>query len=419
MSRDTLRTIEAARALRRRLVDGGRWNEASRMVAEVVAEVLARQEPISGPVLAGLAYAAGAPRPDTPKAPANPAKPMPLERVVAMRAVMEANRGGDREEVVAAARAVLASEAWTEPGCLWYSVLALVYAGELAEARQHADRAARAPHFQTIPRTRDSVAVLRARVATWSGEPQLAADTLVKLLDRGVFAQFAGIAVAWAVAALTELGEHGRAEDLLRAHDFDGALTDAPDRAELLFARGAHYLATGRHQLGYDDFRACGRELDGWAVHNPAVLPWRSQAALCAHALQRPVVAASLARAELMAARRWGAPKPLGVAMHALALAAPEPGSLALLTEAAELLAACGAKAEHDRARADLRTMEGVRGLTAQEIKIARLARAGHSNKEIAARLGLVIRTVELHLSSVYRKLGVTGRDALRALSSL
>ncbi|MCO1575692.1 helix-turn-helix transcriptional regulator [Crossiella sp. SN42] len=51
--------------------------------------------------------------------------------------------------------------------------------------------------------------------------------------------------------------------------------------------------------------------------------------------------------------------------------------------------------------------------LTSQEGRIAALVRAGLSNKEIAARLGVVVRTVELHLSQVYRKLGVSGRSGL------
>lgn len=51
--------------------------------------------------------------------------------------------------------------------------------------------------------------------------------------------------------------------------------------------------------------------------------------------------------------------------------------------------------------------------MTSQEGRIAALVRAGLSNKEIAARLGVVVRTVELHLSQVYRKLGVSGRSGL------
>jgi DNA-binding CsgD family transcriptional regulator len=58
----------------------------------------------------------------------------------------------------------------------------------------------------------------------------------------------------------------------------------------------------------------------------------------------------------------------------------------------------------------------GNTALTKQETRIARLAAAGHSNKQIAARLSLTVRTVEFHLSGVYRKLGIAGRRELGAV---
>ncbi|MCZ0983331.1 helix-turn-helix transcriptional regulator [Streptomyces diastatochromogenes] len=55
-------------------------------------------------------------------------------------------------------------------------------------------------------------------------------------------------------------------------------------------------------------------------------------------------------------------------------------------------------------------------GLTAQEARIGQLARAGYSNREIAETLFLAVRTVEFHLSSVYRKLGISGRRELHSV---
>ncbi|MCS5733399.1 helix-turn-helix transcriptional regulator [Herbiconiux daphne] len=51
--------------------------------------------------------------------------------------------------------------------------------------------------------------------------------------------------------------------------------------------------------------------------------------------------------------------------------------------------------------------------LSRRENELARLAAEGLSNREIAARLVLSVRTVETHLQRVYQKLGVRGRSEL------
>ncbi|WP_323960865.1 AAA family ATPase [Arthrobacter sp. JZ12] len=53
--------------------------------------------------------------------------------------------------------------------------------------------------------------------------------------------------------------------------------------------------------------------------------------------------------------------------------------------------------------------------LTPREREVARLARSGLSNKEIAARLHVSIRTVEGHLYQIYVKIGVSSRNDLLA----
>lgn len=71
------------------------------------------------------------------------------------------------------------------------------------------------------------------------------------------------------------------------------------------------------------------------------------------------------------------------------------------------------------KARAELGRISGRRSsgdeLTETEFRVAELAAAGRSNKEIAAELFMGVSTAESHLSHVYRKLGIRSRAGLGA----
>jgi len=93
------------------------------------------------------------------------------------------------------------------------------------------------------------------------------------------------------------------------------------------------------------------------------------------------------------------------------------------LRRAHEMFVAMGMNAFADRASRELiaggekirKRNDAARGqLTAQEDQIARLARSGQSNSEIAAQLFLSTRTIEWHLRHVYMKLGITSRRQLQ-----
>jgi DNA-binding NarL/FixJ family response regulator len=51
-------------------------------------------------------------------------------------------------------------------------------------------------------------------------------------------------------------------------------------------------------------------------------------------------------------------------------------------------------------------------GLTAREVDVLRLVAAGLTDAEAAEQLFVSVRTVNAHLRSIYRKLGVTSRAA-------
>jgi DNA-binding CsgD family transcriptional regulator len=94
----------------------------------------------------------------------------------------------------------------------------------------------------------------------------------------------------------------------------------------------------------------------------------------------------------------------------------------AQLRTAHELFTAMGATAFADRAARELlatgetarkRSIETADTLTAQEAQVARMARQGLSNPEIAARLFISPRTVQYHLHKVFGKLEISSRSQL------
>ena len=89
------------------------------------------------------------------------------------------------------------------------------------------------------------------------------------------------------------------------------------------------------------------------------------------------------------------------------------------LAEALRLAETCGAAWHAEQARVEWRRAGGRAGvtppgeLTPAEAAVARLARAGKTNREIAAQLYLTVNTVETHLRHVYAKLGIHRRVEL------
>jgi DNA-binding CsgD family transcriptional regulator len=90
------------------------------------------------------------------------------------------------------------------------------------------------------------------------------------------------------------------------------------------------------------------------------------------------------------------------------------------LDEAAAIFASLGAEAWVARADAERQRVASRRapeGLTASELRVARLAADGLSNPEIAAQVFVSRKTVEATLARIYRKLAISSRGQLdRAL---
>jgi DNA-binding CsgD family transcriptional regulator len=123
----------------------------------------------------------------------------------------------------------------------------------------------------------------------------------------------------------------------------------------------------------------------------------------------------------------WRPPSARG-SISAPSAAAPAPArpQRAHCARALDVAARLGASLLAQRARDELVAMgrrprrtavTGVDALTGSERRVARLAAAGITNREIAQSLFVTTRTVEIHLSAAYRKLGIDSRRNLHEAS--
>ncbi len=94
----------------------------------------------------------------------------------------------------------------------------------------------------------------------------------------------------------------------------------------------------------------------------------------------------------------------------------------AFLTTALQLAETCGATGLAQRAREELiatgarprRAMRsGIDALTPTEHRVSQLAAQGQTNRQIAQALFVTPKTIEVHLSHAYQKLGIRSRSQL------
>jgi DNA-binding CsgD family transcriptional regulator len=267
---------------------------------------------------------------------------------------------------------------------------------------------------------------------------------------------------AFLSAVLLERGDlTGARAALRRSHDpgdgSEAARYWCHSRLQLLVADGRVDEAL---QVADDAARRFGY------LRHPMDTSWRSLKAVALDGLGRREEALGLLADELVLARAWGAPGTVARTLrilgtlrrergldhlreavdisagspaqleHAKALvalgaalrragqvrAARDPLRLAL-----EAAAACSADGLVDQARTELyaagarpRTtaLTGPGSLTASERRVVDLAAQGATNRDIAQALFVTPKTVELHLSNAYRKLGISSRRELAAALS-
>lgn len=271
-------------------------------------------------------------------------------------------------------------------------------------------------------------------------------------------------AYAFLAEMLTEQGRFAEAEDSLRAIGV-GATRTPPGPAHVaLSAVAGLKIARGDYRTALIAAMRAKEVSEQFDVQNPAVVVWRGHAAVALHALHRTAEARAAAAEDLAVAGEWGAPRAVGRALRIHGRIIGGDDGLTALRDAVDVLAGSPAeleyaKAQHDfgaalrraghrtAARAALRgaldtatrcgatllvgttraelaaaggrprrtALTGPESLSPSERRVAELAALGTTNRQIAQRLYVTPKTVEVHLSAVYRKLGITTRTQLAA----
>lgn len=308
-----------------------------------------------------------------------------------------------------------------------------------------------------------SVSLFRGYGLTLRGELVAAEASLIEgyaaLTDWNIDPATQPHAAAFLSAVLRERGDlPGAAEALARVavpeDASDGARLWLDSHIQLLLASGEADAALAAAQEAELRFAHLRSALDT----SP-----RLRQAEALHQLGRAEEARAAAVAALADARRWGAPGTVARALRvagvidgaagteqlrqAVELARGTPARLELakaqlelgvalrgsgqsaeariaLREGLELAALLGAVSLEARARRELHAaggrprttaLTGPTALTAAERRVVERAIAGDTNRVIAETLFVTAKTVELHLSNAYRKLGVAGRRGLAA----
>jgi DNA-binding CsgD family transcriptional regulator len=239
-----------------------------------------------------------------------------------------------------------------------------------------------------------------AQAEALSGDPDAATQALARLDALGLppvryYGVDLVVARAWAMVAARDLPAA-----IVLLKEAVGLGDEIGDLVGEAIAR--HTLARLGHACEVvDGLAALGTSVEGGLmaarVTHTSALAANDQEALAEVSVEFESMGAVLLAAEAaadsaVAWRRWGDPRRAARAeqrANALAAGCENPVTPALL-------------AIKSRSR-----------LTQAERETALLAASGRSNKEIAAQLGISVRTVENHLQHVYEKLGISARTDL------
>ncbi|WP_394622074.1 LuxR C-terminal-related transcriptional regulator [Lentzea sp. JNUCC 0626] len=259
------------------------------------------------------------------------------------------------------------------------------------------------PGAVTPPLIFDAIALANlAFAAALTGDTALAQDSLAR-------AETAR-RPAWRLAGLTV--SLARSWVLAATGDLPAATAAALGAADECASLGAH----GSEAMALHDAARLGADTSRRLTDLTSTMTDPLTSAYAAHATALAEASPALLESTATAFHRLGATLHAAEALAAATRLHRTQGNprAASQTSARQALLTRDFDAAHTPA---LRTDDPCRTrLTRRQTEVARLATSGLTNQQIAAQLHTSKRTVDNHLHAIYGVLGVTGRDALRAI---
>jgi DNA-binding CsgD family transcriptional regulator/tetratricopeptide (TPR) repeat protein len=382
-------------------------------------------------------------------------------RLLAHLARARLDGGGTAVEVAALAERAIDPEDRDDAGSFVTLIVALTAADHYDAAERLALGAAERARERAALNDYHMALTWQARIALLRGDLAEAEGIARAALEAGAVLRdwWRLTPAAVLVEALIDQGRADEAGSAWAATELGEAVPPQRSLTPLIHARGRLRLARGDPAAALEDLRHVSHRLGAGAAATVRGLTTRLRTAEALHALGRDDAAQHESIAAVDIARRFGATTTLGATLrvhgkltddHDTLREAAEclhdaPARLELAQTLIELGAtmrrrgarrdsreplrtghdlalACAARrlAEHARSELAASGVHVERGdfarrdqLTPSERRIAEMAAAGASNKQIAQSLFLTVKTVEMHLSNCYRKLDIRSRRDL------
>jgi ATP/maltotriose-dependent transcriptional regulator MalT len=234
------------------------------------------------------------------------------------------------------------------------TISVLLFAGQHAEARAAAGAWLQLAQQHGSQPSAAVAAGITSLIALYGGDVSEAAAYGQQAIAGTPNIWISTIASSFVIRALVERGEIEQARALLAGRDLTGDLLPTWPHNLVRHARGCLLAAAGDHAAAVGDLLAAGELAEQWGIPNPAIMPWRSDAAFSLAVLGDRQQASRLCAQEAELARRWGADRAIGVAVRAAGVVEGTERGIELLTEAVTVLRSSAALLELARALIDL-----------------------------------------------------------------